>query len=253
MVTHLRKKIEPQTSAINNLILLEQFLNAVNLPVICEHLARVVLPDLSRSFISHYPLCISVQWLGVLALLNRSFGSLGIAVFRVVYVKAQSLILNYGEFLIMKIIAGTGSSISIILTTWHIMENYLLWDTKMLILCQFCMDMKPKIYEQHAIIDQVGLFVALVANIAEFTCYFLLFTHMHRYDIRMHIFKGAMVTFQSFLQLQHDVCCKGFEDQCPPKQATEKCYYSCGTLHYLNFQDFRVLHTDCTSLFLQTR
>ena len=63
MVMHLRRKIEPQTSAINNLILLEQFLNALNLPVICVQLARVAFPELSKSFISHYPLCISVQWL----------------------------------------------------------------------------------------------------------------------------------------------------------------------------------------------
>ena len=180
MVTHLRRKIEPQTSAINNLILLEQFFNALNLPVICVQLARVILPDMSKWFTSNYPFCISVQWVGVLALLNRSFGSMGIAIFRVLYVKAQSLILNYGEYLLMKIIAGTGSSISIILTTWHIMENYLFWDPKMLILCQFCMDITPNIYEQHAIIDQVGLFVSLFANIAEFTCYFLLFSHMHR-------------------------------------------------------------------------
>ena len=180
MVNHLRRKIEPQTSAINNLILLEQFLNALNLPVICVQFARVALPDMSKSFISHYPLCISVQWLGVLALLNRSFGSLGIAVFRVLYVKVQSLILEYGEYFLLKVIAGTGSSISIIFTTWHIMENYMLWDPRMLIVCQFCMDITPKIYEQHAVIDQVGLFISLVANIAEFTCYFLLFFHMHR-------------------------------------------------------------------------
>ena len=180
MVTCLWKKIEPQTSAINNLILLEQFLNAVNLPVICIQLARVVLPDLSKSVISHYPICISVQWLGVLALLNRSFGSLGIAVFRVIYVKAQSLILNYGEYFLLKIVTGSGLSMTAILTTWHIMENYILWDPKMLILCQFCMDTTPHIYEQHAIIDQVGLFISLVANIAEFVCYFVLFSHMHR-------------------------------------------------------------------------
>ena len=187
IITHLRKKIDTQTSAINNLILLEQLLNAVNLPVVCILLVKVVIPDLSKVFISHYPLCISVQWLGVLALVNRSFGSLGIAVFRVIYVKAQPLILKYGEFRIRKVIAGTGSSMSIIITTWHIMENYLLWDPKMLILCQFCMDIRPKIYEQHAILDQVGLVLLLVASISEFACYFLLFCHMHRYNIRIHL------------------------------------------------------------------
>ena len=180
MVVHLRRKIEPQTSAINNLILLEQFLNALNLPVICVQLARVAFPELSKSFISHYPLCISVQWLAVVALLNRSFGSLGIAVFRVLYVKVQSLILDYGEYFLLKIIAGTGSSISILLTTWHIMENYILWDPRMLNIYQFCMNITPKLYEQQAIIDQVGLLIGLIANIAEFTCYFLLFSHMHR-------------------------------------------------------------------------
>ena len=81
MVTHLRGKIEPQTSAINNLILLEQLFNALNLPVICVQLARVILPDMSKRLISNYPFCISVQWVGVLALLNRSFGSMGIAIF----------------------------------------------------------------------------------------------------------------------------------------------------------------------------
>ena len=194
IITHLKKKIEAQTSAINNLILLEQLLNAVNLPVVCVLLVKVVIPDLSKSFISHYPLCISVQWLGVLALVNRSFGSLGIAIFRVIYVKAQPLILKYGEFRIMKVIAGTGSSMSIIITTWHIMENYLLWDPKMLILCQFCMDIRPKIYEQHAILDQVGLVLLLVASISEFACYFLLFCHMHRYNIRIRL-QSTKITF----------------------------------------------------------
>ena len=178
MVCHLMRR---RSSTINNLILLEQAVNSANLPVLCITLARVTFPEWSKDFISHYPICISAQWLVVLALLNRSFGSLGIAIFRVLYVKAQSTILNWGETFLLMIIAGTGFTLIVVLTTWHMLENYFLWDPKLMIMWNFCMNTTPKIYMQHAYIDQVGLVLGLVANLIEFTCYFVLFSHLHGY------------------------------------------------------------------------
>ena len=51
----------PQTSAINTLILVEQALNAANLPVIAVFLARVAMPEWSQIVLSHYPICVAVQ------------------------------------------------------------------------------------------------------------------------------------------------------------------------------------------------
>ena len=178
MVCHLMRR---RSSAINNLILLEQVVNSANLPVLCVTLARVTFPEWSKDIISHYHICISAQWLVVLALLNRSYGSLGIAVFRVLYVKAQATILNWGETFLLRIIAGTGFTLIVALTTWHILENYFLWDLKLMIMWNFCMKTEPKIYKQTAYIDQVGLVFGLVANLAEFTCYIVLFSHLHGY------------------------------------------------------------------------
>ena len=178
MVCHLMRR---RSSAINNLILLEQTVNSANLPVLCITLARVTFPEWSNQYISHYPICISAQWLVVLALLNRSYGSLGIAIFRVLYVKAQSTILSLGEMFFLRVIAGTGFTLIFVLTNWHILENYFLWNPKVMILWNFCMKTEPKIYMQPAYIDQVGLVFGLVANLIEFTCYFVLFSHLHGY------------------------------------------------------------------------
>ena len=171
--------IRRRSSAINNLILLEQALNCANLPVLCITLARVTFPEWSKSYISHYPICISAQWLVVLALLNRSYGSLGIAIFRVIYVKAQSLLLNWGETFLLRFIGGTGLFCIVGVTTWHILENYFLWDPKIMIMWNFCMTTTPKIYKQQALIDQIGLVIGLVANVTEFACYVLIFCHLH--------------------------------------------------------------------------
>ena len=195
MVCHLMGR---RSSAINNLILLEQTVNSANLPVLCVTLARVTFPEWSRDFISHYPICISAQWLVVLALLNRSYGSLGIAIFRVLYVKAQSTILNHGETFLLRIIAGTGFTLIVVLTTWHILENYFLWDPKVMIMWNFCMRTTPKIYLQPAYIDQVGLVLGLVANLAEFTCYCVLFSHLYGY------FKMAYYLF-NIIRLTKDI------------------------------------------------
>ena len=62
MVLHVKRdSSSPQTSAINNLILIEQALNAANLPVICVFLARVAMPEWSGIILGHYPICVVVQ------------------------------------------------------------------------------------------------------------------------------------------------------------------------------------------------
>ena len=178
MVCHL---IRRRNSAINNLILLEQAMNLTNLPVLCIYLARVSFPEGSKEIISHYHICICAQWLVVIGLLNRSYGSLGIAIFRLLYVKAQSVVLNKGETFLLRVIAGTGFTVIVTLTTWHILENYFMWDPKVMIVYSFCMKTEPKIYKQPAYIDQVGLVVGFIANLIEFSCYFVLFSHLHGY------------------------------------------------------------------------
>ena len=178
MVCHLMRR---RCSAINNLILLEQALNSTNLPILCMTLARVSLPEWSKDYISHYPICICAQWLVVIGLFNRSYGSLGIAIFRVLYVKAQSVILDKGETFLLKIIAGTGVTVILTVTTWHILENHFLWDPEIMIMYNFCIKTEPKIYEQPAYLDRVALVLGLIANLIEFTCYFILFSHLHGY------------------------------------------------------------------------
>ena len=49
------------------------------------------------------------QWLSVTAWLNRTLGGLGIAVFRLLYLKAQNFVLGCGERTLLWTIVGTNA------------------------------------------------------------------------------------------------------------------------------------------------
>ena len=66
------------------------------------------LPRNSRHH-SFPDLPIPPQWLAVIAWLNRTLGGLGIAIFRLLYVKAQNFVLGCGERTLLWTIAGTNA------------------------------------------------------------------------------------------------------------------------------------------------
>ena len=176
MGTFVERKIEQfmtsrasKKTDIDELVLFEQRVNLMNLPVILTQLARIFVPVsvTNRHKIIVEVLGVLMQFLVIFTVAYRAFGSLVIAGVRVFYLKFHHVLVRVGVERFVSCAKWLAFSWCFILASGQIVEVFLFGNPSSLVFYSFYTDFSCELKEFKAIFDHIITTCSLISNLLE--------------------------------------------------------------------------------------